>query len=75
MREQPCIAELRATGPVLLSANRTWLSFSSAIMVSVIETEKNIRKSLPFLDEVADEGLIAMSAVEVIKYVDQQNAT
>jgi PII-like signaling protein len=41
------------------------------IMVSVIDTEDNIRKLLPALDEMVDEGLIAMSEVEVIRYVHQ----
>jgi uncharacterized protein len=50
------------------------LSFSSdaPIMVSVIDSEEKIQKLLPFLDEVVDEGLIAMSEVEVIKYVHQE---
>jgi uncharacterized protein len=50
------------------------LSFShdAPVMVSVIDSEEKIRKLLPFLDEVVDEGLIAMSEVEVIKYVHQE---
>ncbi|MGA7921685.1 MAG: DUF190 domain-containing protein [Candidatus Acidiferrales bacterium] len=50
------------------------LSFSSdaPIMVSVIDSEENIQKLLPFLDEMVDEGLIAMSEVEVIRYVHQE---
>jgi uncharacterized protein len=49
------------------------LSFSSdlPIMVSVIDSEDKIQKLIPFLDEVVDQGLIAMSEVEVIKYVHQ----
>src|SRR5437764_9279876 len=39
------------------------------IMVSVIDTEENIKKLIPALDEMVDEGLIAMSEVEVIRYV------
>lgn len=52
------------------------LSFSSdaPVMVTVIDTEEKIRQLLPFLDEVVDEGLIAMSEVEVIKYVHQEGA-
>jgi PII-like signaling protein len=42
------------------------------IMVSVIDTEENIQKLLPALDEMVDEGLIAMSEVEVIRYVHQE---
>ena len=41
-------------------------------MVSVIDSEENIQKLLPFLDEMVDEGLIAMSEVEVIKCVHQE---
>ncbi|HXY48805.1 MAG TPA: DUF190 domain-containing protein [Terriglobales bacterium] len=42
------------------------------IMVSVIDAEENIQKLLPALDEMVDEGLIAMSEVEVIRYVHQE---
>lgn len=50
------------------------LSFSSdlPVMVSIIDTEEKLQKLLPFLDEVVSEGLIAMSDVEVIKYVHQE---
>jgi|SRR3984885_11626400 PII-like signaling protein len=41
------------------------------IMVSVIDTEQNVNKLLPALDEMVDEGLIAVSEVEVIRYVHQ----
>jgi PII-like signaling protein len=40
-------------------------------MVSVVDTEQNIKKLLPALDEIVAEGLIAMSEVEVIRYVHQ----
>jgi PII-like signaling protein len=42
------------------------------ITVAVIDTEQNLQKLLPALDEMVDEGLIAMSEVEVIRYVHQQ---
>jgi uncharacterized protein len=42
------------------------------IMVSVIDTEEKIRTLIPALDEMVDEGLIAMSEVEVIRYVHQE---
>lgn len=50
------------------------LSFSSdmPVMISIIDTEEKLRDLLPFLDEVVSEGLIAMSDVEVIKYVHQE---
>jgi PII-like signaling protein len=41
------------------------------IMVSVIDTEEKIKNLLPALDEMVGEGLIAMSEVEVIRYVHQ----
>ena len=49
------------------------ISFSSdaPIMVSVIDSEENIKKLIPYLDQMVGEGLIALSEVEVIKYVDQ----
>jgi len=42
------------------------------IMISVIDTEENIKKLLPALDEMVAEGLIAMSEVEVVRYVHQE---
>lgn len=42
------------------------------IMISVIDTEEKIRALIPALDEMVDEGLIAMSNVEVIRYVHQE---
>ncbi len=42
------------------------------IMVSVIDTEEKIRALIPALDEMVDEGLIAMSNVEVIRYAHQE---
>ncbi len=47
------------------------LSSDRPIMVAVVDTEQNIQKLLPALDEMVDEGLIAMSEVEVIRYVHQ----
>ena len=41
------------------------------IMVSVVDTEQNIKKLLPALDEMVADGLIAMSEVEVTRYVHQ----
>ncbi len=46
-------------------------SSDAPIMVSVIDTEEKIRSLIPALDEMVDEGLIAMSEVEVIRYVHQ----
>lgn len=47
------------------------LSFShdAPVMVSVIDSEDKIQKLIPCLDEMVASGLIAISDVEVIKYV------
>ena len=47
-------------------------SSDAPIMVSVVDTEEKIRKLIPALDEMVDEGLIALSDVEVIRYVHQE---
>jgi hypothetical protein len=47
------------------------LSHDAPVMVSVIDSEDKIQKLLSILDEMVGEGLIAMSEVEVIKYVHQ----
>lgn len=50
------------------------LSFShdAPLMVSVIDSEEKIQQLLPILDRMVGEGLIAISEVEVIKYVHQE---
>jgi PII-like signaling protein len=52
------------------------LSFShdAPVMVTVIDSDQKIQKLLPFLDKMVDEGLIAISDVEVIKYAHQNGA-
>ncbi|MHB8500282.1 MAG: DUF190 domain-containing protein [Candidatus Acidiferrales bacterium] len=47
------------------------ISRDAPVMVSVVDSEEKIRKLIPILDEMVGEGLIAMSDVEVIKYVHQ----
>jgi PII-like signaling protein len=47
------------------------LSHDLPIMVSVIDVEENIQKLIPVLDQMVDEGMIAISDVEVIRYVHQ----
>jgi PII-like signaling protein len=60
-------------GASTLIHRRHLMSFSSdaPIMVSIVDTEDNIKKLIPTLDHMVDEGLIAISDVEVIKYVHQ----
>jgi PII-like signaling protein len=50
------------------------LSFSSdsPVMVSVIDSEEKIRALLPHIEQMVDEGMIAISDVEVIKYVHEE---
>jgi uncharacterized protein len=50
------------------------LSHDAPVMVSVVDSEEKIQKLIPILDEMVDEGLIAVSDVEVIKYVHQEGA-
>jgi uncharacterized protein len=50
------------------------LSHDAPVMVSVVDTEAKIQQLLPALDEMVVEGLIAMSNVEVIKYMHETAA-
>jgi uncharacterized protein len=50
------------------------VSRDAPIMVSVVDSEEKIRQLIPVLDGMVGEGLIAMSNVEVIKYVHQEPA-
>jgi len=50
------------------------LSRDAPIMLSIIDSEEQIRKLLPHLDVMVEEGLIAMSNVEVIRYFREKDA-
>lgn len=52
-------------------AHRMSFSSDAPLMVTVIDSEDKIKKLLPLLDKMVDEGMIAISEVEVIKYVHQ----
>jgi uncharacterized protein len=45
-------------------------SFSkdAPIQLSIIDTEERIGELLPFLDQIIEEGLVAVSPVEVVRY-------
>ena len=46
-----------------------WIFSSDApVQLSLIDTEAQIARLLPHLDKMVDEGLIALSTVEVIRY-------
>ena len=44
------------------------LSEDLPLIIEIVDTEENINKLMPFLDEVVQEGLITMEKVKVIKY-------
>ena len=44
------------------------LSEDLPIIIEIVDTEKNLNKILPFLDETVDEGLITLEKARVIKY-------
>jgi hypothetical protein len=53
-------------------ASHWTFSRDAPIMLSIIDKEEQIAKLLPHLDEMVDEGLIAMSDVNVIRYFRQE---
>ena len=44
------------------------LSEDLPLVIEIVDTEEQIDKILPFLDEVVREGLITLEPVKVIKY-------
>jgi uncharacterized protein len=44
------------------------LSFDLPIVIEIVDTQENLDKLLPFIDEVVIEGLVTMEKVKVIKY-------
>ena len=44
------------------------LSKDAPIQVSIIDTEEQIARLLPFLDAMIEEGLVASSSVDVVRY-------
>ncbi len=44
------------------------LSKDAPIQFSIIDTEENIARLLPFLDAMVQEGLVATSVVEAVRY-------
>ncbi|MER3426517.1 MAG: hypothetical protein C4334_00235 [Pyrinomonas sp.] len=53
-----------------------WLGLSRdlPIMITVVDAEEKIRRILPILDEMVDEGLVVLSDVEIIKYTHASEA-
>ena len=48
------------------------LSEDLPVVIEFVDTEENLNKLLPFLDEVVTEGLITLEKVSVIKYRHKQ---
>lgn len=44
------------------------LSEDLPVVIEIVDTEENIERILPFLDEVVTEGLVTMEHAEIIKY-------
>ncbi|MGB7267719.1 MAG: DUF190 domain-containing protein [Terracidiphilus sp.] len=49
-------------------ASHWTFSKDAPIMLSIIDSEEQIHKLIPYLDTMVEEGLIAMSSVDVIRY-------
>lgn len=44
------------------------LSEDLPVVIEIVDTEENLQKLQPFLDETVEEGLITLEKVKVIKY-------
>lgn len=49
------------------------LSHDSTMMLSIVDTEEKLRAFLPIVEEMVEEGLVVLSAVDVIKYAPRKN--
>lgn len=49
-------------------------SRDAPIMLSIVDTQEQIARLLPYLDEMVGDGLIALSDVEVIRYFPAEDA-
>jgi PII-like signaling protein len=59
-------------GSTRIHRSSLWkFSRDAPIMLTIIDTEEQIAGLLPHLDKMVDEGLIAMSTVDVIRYSRQ----
>jgi uncharacterized protein len=56
-----------------ISHARSWsISKNAPVMVSVIDSEEQIERLIPHLDQMIEGGLIASSQVEAIRYARSQ---
>jgi uncharacterized protein len=56
------------TSTRIRQASHWTFSKDAPIMLSIIDTEEQIKKLIPHLDAMVEEGLVAMSRVEVIRF-------
>jgi PII-like signaling protein len=56
------------TGTRIRRSSHWHFSKDAPIQLSVIDTEERIAKLVPYLDTMIEEGLVATSTVEVIRY-------
>jgi hypothetical protein len=56
------------SGSRIRHASHWGLSKDAPIQMSIIDTEEQIAKLVPYLDAMVEEGLVASSSVEVIRY-------
>jgi PII-like signaling protein len=52
----------------ILKSSPMGLSHDRPMMLSIIDTEEKLRKVIPLLDEMVQQGLVVLSDVDVIKY-------
>jgi PII-like signaling protein len=48
------------------------LSVDLPMVIEIVDTEENINKLMPFLDETVTEGLVTLEKMRVIKYRHSQ---
>jgi PII-like signaling protein len=59
---------LRGAASRIHTAKVLRLSEDLPMVVEVVDTEENIERLLPFLDEVVSEGLVTLERVRVVLY-------
>jgi PII-like signaling protein len=57
------------------SAKFLRLSEDLPVLIEIVDTEENLTRIIPFLDETVQEGLITMEKVRVIKYRHSDKAS
>lgn len=50
------------------TSSRLGLSRDLPVMITIVESEENVRSLLPLIDSMVTEGLVVLSDVDVVKY-------